>query len=322
MDTIRARRLADGGLAGGPFDYSIDSTTIPPSKASAAATKAAAKKAAADAKAAAAAAKAAHDLGMLSITLKPLNGKDFKDLRHSLHDLLDESKKNRDVLRLTGVSLRDLNKASHLLGKSLTSTKSALSSARSNRDSLQSTISGYLMPDLFSSATTSTNPFTPGATRAGYSPDSINAQIGAATTKAQVFGHLLTAAEAKGLTGSALNVVLSQGGFDALQMFANAPASTVQAFTSGYTGLEKAVNADAVAGGRAIYGAQIADLQKEVKALNKNSKAIEKAIKDKTKLDDASRAKHSRDNAAATSAGVNGAAAKGAKKNPHKGKHK
>jgi hypothetical protein len=323
LEQENAKGYADGGLVGGPFDYDIDSTTVAPSKssksASAAATKAAKKKAEADAKQAAAAAKAAHDLGLLSITLKPLNGKDFKDLRHGLHDLLDETKKNRDVLRLTGTSLKDLNKASKLLGNSLSSTKDALSTARSNRDSLESSITNGLMPDLFSTSTTSTNPFTPGATSTGYSPDSINAQIGAATAKAQVFGNLLTQAEAKGLTGDALNVVLSQGGFDALQMYANAPAATVQAFAKGYTGLEKAVNADAVAGGKAIYGAQIDRLEKEVKELNKNSKAIEKAIKDKTKLDDASRAKHSKENAAATSAGVNGAATKGKKSNPKKG---
>lgn len=321
MDTIRARRLAGGGLVGGAFDgYSIDSTTLPPSKTSAAATKAAQKKAAADVKQAAAAQKAARDLGMLSITLKPLVGKDFKDLRAGLHGLLDESKKNRDVLRLTGTSLKDLNKASKLLGNSLTSTKSALSTMRSNRDSLESSITSGLMPDLFSTSSTPTNPFTPGATRTGYSPDSINAQIGAATNKATQFGTLLTAAEAKGLNGDALNVVLSQGGFDALQMFANAPASTVQSFVTRYTGLEKAVNADAVAGGNAIYRTQISELKEIKAALNKNSKAIEKAIKDKTKLDDASRAKHSKQNSADTTAGVKGAAVKGAKSNPHRGR--
>jgi hypothetical protein len=296
LEQENAKGYAGGGLVGpgGAFDYSIDTTTVSKSKASSsgsssskdAETAATKKLTKAQLEHAAAVAKATGELRHLKLDLSDLHDKQFKDLRSGLRDLVGKD------LRLTGDSLKDLNKASKLLGTSFDATKSALDTAKSNRSSLESTVTSGLMPSLFSSAAPG-NVWT-SSSMSSNTPQSINAAIAKATAQAKEFGGLLKKAEDKGLSGAALQEVLAEGGLDGLRMFANAPASQVKQFQSGFTGLQTIVRSDASASGAAVYGKTIATLTREFKQLRGDVKAVEKAIKDKSKIDDASRAKHAK----------------------------
>lgn len=315
MDTLRARRFAGGGLVGPDFNYNISSTSTASSSSPSSATSKTTKEADTATKkltksqqaAAAAASKAAGELSHLKLNLSGLQAKEFKDLRSGLKDLVGKN------LRLTGDSLKDLNKASKLLTKSYTAQKSALDTAKSNRDSLASTVASGLMPTLYQSSPTSTNPFA-GQSAAINTPGSINSTISKATAQAKEFGTLLKKVQGKGISGPALEEILTDGGIDGLRIWANASNSQAQTFQKGFTGLEKTIGTDSAAAGKAIYGKQIDRLEKVTKSMDKNLVEIKKAIALKTKLDHASRQKA----ADSVTKGVNGAASNGKKKRTHK----
>ncbi|WP_017936065.1 hypothetical protein [Nocardioides sp. Iso805N] len=313
LKAINAGRLANGGTAGligNDFNYNVSSTSTASSsssKTTAQADAATKKLTKSQQEAAAAAKKASGELSHLRLNLSNLQGKEFKDLRSGLHDLVGKD------LRLTGDSLKDLNKASKLLTKSYTAQKSALDTAKSNRDSLASTVASGLMPTLYQSSTTSTNPFS-GQSAAINTPGSINATISKATAQAREFGTLLKKVQGKGISGPALEEILTDGGIDGLRIWANASNAQAQTFQKGFTGLQKVIGQDSTAAGKAIYGKQIDRLEKVTKSMDKNLTDIKKAIALKTKIDHASRQKA----ADSVTKGVNGAASGGQKKRTHK----
>jgi len=300
--------LAAGGTAGDdPFNYNINSVNGSTSSSSSSSTGSSSssskketaaekKKAAADEKAAAAAAKASASLSKLSLSTKNLDGKEFKDLRSTLHDLVGKD------LKLTGDSLKDLNKASKALSKSLDSTKSKLSAATSNRDSVVSSVTGSLSSDLWTvpdtSTSTSSSVWTSSSlnTTPKWTPQYAISQLNGEGKDAKQFSSDLAAVQKKGITGAALSELLTDGGPTALHAFAAASAATDRQYQAAYNRDFNAKNGlvtvAAKNAGQATYGAQIADLQKEVKTLNHNVKDVTKAIKDKTTIDKADRAKN------------------------------
>lgn len=306
LEHINAQRYADGGLVGGAFDYNQSSTqystpnTSSSSSSSSSSSKSKTKKTKkptkAEIAAAKAAAKAAANLEKLSLSTKNLNGKEFKDLRSTLRDLVGKD------LKLTGDSLKDLNKASKVLNKSLTSVSSQLDTAKSNRDAVSSSVTSSLSRDLWTvpdaSTTSSPNVWTAKSlnpTTPTWTPQYAISQLHAEGKDATEFNNLIGVVKKKGITGPALAELLSNGGIDALRAFAKASTSVdrqyAAAYNADFNAKTGAVTLAAKNAGQATYGAQIADLQKEVKTLNGNVKDVTKAIKDKTTIDHSSRQK-------------------------------
>lgn len=296
LKAINAGRLADGGtpgagsLTGGSFGYPLNPAALTKqaaaqAKASKGATDATKKLTKTQLEAIAAGAKANAELKHLSVNLKGIP----KDVRKPLRDLLDGS-------RLAGVSLKDLNKASRLLNKSLTATKSQLSDVKGQRDSLQSAITSSLSRDLWTGPNGGTgNVWTQPGMSTWSAQYAIN-QLNGITADANEFDLLRQQVEKNGIKGTALNELESNGGLQALRAFAASPALAQQyqqaytaAFGNGTSKNPGAVGGAAQAAGKDLYGARIDRIDTRLHHLNENVKNVEKAIRDKQASDHASR---------------------------------
>lgn len=312
LEQINARRFASGGYVGGydinSISYAHPSSTSKASASKAKATSKGAKKAKKPTRADVNAAIAAAQLRHLVLDLTGLGGNEFKELRKGLRDLVGKD------LKLAGDGLKDLNKASKLLGKSYNAEKQARDDVVNKRDTLSSSVAGLFSGSLWDGGG---NPFT-----GGFAKGSIQGALAAEQQRqGQItdYGALIKQVQDKGIHGEALNELIANGGIDALRSAAAADASTDQQFASLYASNSQGIQTLSTSVGRSEYGAQIDRLDKKVQEVNHNLKIVAQAIKDKTKVDDQSRMKAAQHAGETTAAGVNGAAKKGAHHNPRRG---
>lgn len=145
----------------------------------------------------------------------------------------------------------------------------------SRRDDIRSGVGEGLTADLWSGPS---NPWVMGAT--ANPTDALNQS----TANAREFTKLVRQLKTRGLDGAALAEVIGSGDIERARMMAALPASALREFEKAYNVNQQAIKNAGVAGGQAVYGAQIAaqtaelqGVRAEVRALRQEEKAREKS---------------------------------------------
>jgi hypothetical protein len=221
----------------------------------------------------------------------------------ALSDLLDGAHSAAQALKVLKKALDDQQKA-------YDRAKQARDDAKANRDNLSSTIQQSLMGDSIFQAS-SGSVWAAGAYGAG-NPQGAIAALNARTDRANRFIAAVNALKAKGVTGAALQAILSEG-LEATEAMANADVGTLGSFTTSFNQSNQALAAAGLAGGNAVYGDDVKTTQRALNQAVKELHEIKQAIKDADKANSKAHDKNAKD----VTAGVNGAASNGHKRGRH-----
>jgi hypothetical protein len=161
--------------------------------------------------------------------------------------------------------------------KAYDKAKSARDAAVGRRDSLSSTIQQNLMGDSIFAAS-SGSVWAAGAFGAN-TPQGAIAALNARKDRAQRFVAALNTLKGKGVTGAALQEIISEG-LEATEAMAASDATTLSTFATAVNDSASALAAAGLAGGNAVEGANVAATQKRLDRLHDKLKDIHQAIKD------------------------------------------
>jgi hypothetical protein len=172
--------------------------------------------------------------------------------------------------------LKGLKKQLEAQQKAYDKAKTARDAAVSRRDSLSGTIQQSLMGDSIWDAS-SGSVWAAGAHGAN-TPQGAIAALNARTDRARRFIAALNTLKGKGVTGAALQEILSEG-LEATEAMAASDATTLSTFAGAVNESTAALAAAGLAGGNAVEGANVAATQKRLDRLHDKLKDIQQEIK-------------------------------------------
>jgi hypothetical protein len=138
------------------------------------------------------------------------------------------------------------------------------------------------------------------------SPQGAIAALNARKDRAQRFVAALSTLQSKGVTGAALQEILSEG-LEATEAMAAADLGTLSQFSSAVNGANSALAAAGLAGGNAVEGANVAAATEAADRLHDDLQDIKQAVNQA----DNNNKTRTRQSTAHFTAGVNGAASNG-----------
>jgi hypothetical protein len=187
--------------------------------------------------------------------------------------------------------------------KAYDKAKSARDQAVSNRDNLSSSIQQSLMGDSIFAASGSV--WASGSTAAN-TPQGAIAALNARKDRANRFVAAVNTLKGKGVTGAALQAILSEG-LEAAEAMAAADSATLSSFSTAENESSQALAAAGLAGGNAVFGDDVRTTQKHLDRLHHDLQEVKQAVHQAEKANDRA---HDR-SAMAVKDGVNGAASAG-----------